>query len=483
MNVVFIAAECAPFAKVGGLADVVSSLPPVLVERGHDVRVVLPHHGIIDDARFKIEHLDSFEMMWAGGTARIDVSFTRYNGVRVYFVKGWPYITGSESFVYDANEGVNVGRYLFFSAAALAFINRRADMERWRPDVLHAHDWHTGMVPFLAAKLYPVESALRTAAVVFSIHNMQYQGWGVGWHLDHAGLPPVDNHLLAATGKNDNCLAVGLAYSTMVSTVSPSYAEEILSSEGAHGLDGVILTRRSRMRGILNGIDPVRWNPASEGVLEAPFDAERLDEKARNKAAIQRVLGLPVKTGLPLVGIITRLVDQKGPEIMVPALRHMLYHAEMQVISLGSGDPHWEHEFWKIGSDYPSKAIAYLGFDEVLAEQIYAASDLFLMPSKFEPCGLGQMIAMRYGALPVVHAVGGLRDSVPSDVGFLFNGFHYNDVITVLTEALDMYYNRPRFFRQRQKRAMSLDFSWGRSAKAYEDLYTQAVDYHHQYLN
>lgn len=481
MNILFIAAEAVPFVKVGGLADVVGSLPMTLAKEGHALRVLIPAHGVIDHQRHGLQPVDSFDMPWAGGSARVEVFHAGREGVDFFFLRAWPYFSGQEAFVYDWDEGVNVGRYLFFSAAALAWAQRAADRDGWAPNLLHCHDWHTGLVPFLHARLYNGSDALGGAATVFSIHNMQHQGWGVGWHLNHAGLPGVDHGLLHASGRADNCLAIGLAYSTMLSTVSPQYAREIVTPAGAYGLDSIVQARQSRLVGILNGIDTVRWDPAHSAVIKAPFSAAQIDQKAQNKRALQESLGLPPRRDLPLVAAVSRLAEQKGLDILVPGVRHMLFHAEMQFISLGAGDPHWEHEIWRIGNDFPQKAIAYLGFDEPLSEQIYAAADMFLMPSRFEPSGLGQMIAMRYGALPVVRAVGGLIDSVPPEVGFLFSEYHHDGVIRALSAGLEMWYQHPRDWKTRVQRAMALDFSWERSARQYLDLYDEARRYQRRY--
>lgn len=481
MNVLFVAAECTPFAKIGGLADVIGALPHALGSLGHVVRVALPHHGVVDDAAFGIERRATFEMPWDGGTAHVEVAHAVREGVVYYFLRGFPFFSGHERFIYHEDEGIDVGRFLFFSAAVLQWTRRLGEEEGWQPDLFHVHDWHTALVPYLLQRLYGDDTALAHAATLLTIHNMRYQGWGVGWHLARAGLPPVDHPLLAAAGRMDNCLAIGLAYSTMLSTVSPRYAGEIVTVEGGFGLDGLLHARSARLVGILNGIDTRRWNPASSPHIAQRFDVDSLERRVRNKLALQAELGLPQRADVPLVGVVMRLVEQKGVDILVPAMRHMLSHAEMQFVLLGAGQYRYESDVWWLGHDFPTKAAVRLVFDEPLSERIYAGCDLFVMPSLFEPCGIGQMIAMRYGALPVVREVGGLADSVAPDVGFLFRPYEAGALQEALSRALEVYFNRPEEWRERQRRAMLRDFSWEASAQRYVELYREAVALHHRY--
>lgn len=476
MNIVFIATESAPFAKVGGLADVIGSLPQALKRIGHDVIVVMPHHGLVDDQKYPLTEVDSFDYGWMGGSTDVTVSTHQWGGVQYCFVRGWPYFTGEENYVYNYDTGVDLGRYLFFSAAALGVIRRFSQEKGWRPDVIHVNDWHTSFVPYLLSTWYRNDPFIGGAATVLSIHNIKYQGWGAGWHLSQANIPAPDDHLLNAAGLTDNALAIGVMYSNILSTVSPNYAAEITTYEGAHGLDGLIHARMSHLMGILNGIDTERWNPAASKLIPASYTPQTPALKKQNKLALQDALGLPVSEEIPLVGAVTRLDDQKGPAIMFPALHHMLHHAEMQFVLLGTGDPHWEYEARVLAEKYPHKASCQITFSEKLAEQIYAASDMFLMPSLFEPCGLGQMIAMRYGSLPVVRSVGGLADTVSPAEGFVFRDYSREAVIYALSEALELYYNHPEYWLARQQAVMYRDFSWETSARKYSDLYRWSME-------
>lgn len=482
MNIVFAAAECVPFVKVGGLGDVVGALPSSLARLGHSVRVFMPHYGLINDERFGIEPYHTFEMMWNEATTRVEVARAVQGGVEHYFLRGWPFFAPDEPFVYHpSDEGIDVGRFLFFCAAMLRFVRWLGESEGWRPDIFHLHDWHTALAAHLLTRVYYEDAILGAAPTVFSIHNLRYQGWGPGWHLDRAGLPPVEHSMLRAIDRADNCMAIGIAYSTMISTVSPRYAQEILTPEGGFGLDGLLHARLSRLVGILNGVDVSRWNPATSAHLPQPFDVESLEKRVENKLALQAELGLPQDASVPIVAAVMRLVDQKGTDILHPAIRHMLEHTDMQFVLLGTGQYEYEQAFWWIGRDFPEKAAIKLMFSEPLSERIYAGSDMFVMPSLFEPCGIGQMIAMRYGSLPVVRAIGGLADTVPPDVGFLFQDYSPGAVQWALNRALDVYYNHPDDWRERQRRAMLTDFSWESSARRYVELYERARVLRSQY--
>lgn len=480
MNIIFLAAECAPFVKVGGLGDVVGSLPLALARLGHSVRVFVPHYGLIDDKRFKIRPCDSFRMAWNGGASDVKVSSMSKDGVEFYFIRGWPFFARREKFVYSMDEGIDIGRFLFFSAASLEYARHLSARESWKADVFHAHDWHTGAVPFLINRAGRADGKTPT---VFSIHNMQYQGWGVGWHLRRAGLPPVDHYLVKAMGKADSLLAVGLAYSDMLSTVSPRYAQEIATPEGGYGLDGLLHARLLRLTGILNGIDTERWNPATSSHIPVPYDVKTLAAKKEDKLALQAELGLPARADVPVLAAVTRLVEQKGTAIMFPAVRRLLESADAQFVLLGSGEPHYEQAARQLAQDFPSKAAVRLVFDEPLSERIYAGADIFLMPSLFEPCGIGQMIAMSYGTLPLVREVGGLVDTVDAQTGFLFKDYHSGALSSILNHALDVYHNNRRDWLRRQRRAMRRDFSWEKSAKHYLKLYRQTIELSRQYKN
>ena len=481
MNILFIAAECAPFVKVGGLGDVVGALPEAIRKLGHNVRVFLPHYGAIDDEHFGVSPCLSFPMQWNDAEVTVEVACVEKDGVPHYLLRGWPIFAAEHPTIYHQDEGMDVGRFLFFSAASLEFVKVLAHDEGWRPDIYHVHDWHTGYIPYLLHAVYGEDEVLARSPSLLSIHNLRYQGWGVGWHFDRAGIPPVDNSLLLAMGREDNSLAIGLAYATMLNTVSPTYAEEITTDLGGFGLDGLLHARLARLVGILNGIDTDRWNPADSVDLIQPFDVRTLEKRVRNKTGLQAELGLPLHTDTPMIGAIMRLVEQKGTEILFPAMRQLLADTDAQFVLLGSGQYDYETMAWWLGHDFPDKVAIRLAFDETLAERIYAACDIFAMPSVFEPCGIGQMIAMRYGSLPVVRAVGGLIDTVRPDIGFLFSDLQAGALQYALKEALEVWRLRPKDWQNRQRQAMALDYSWRRSAQRYVELYEEAIALRRRY--
>jgi starch synthase len=481
VNILFVAAESTPYVKVGGLADVVGTLPRALNRIGQDVRVILPHHGPIDDQRFDLHPYATFQMDWNEDSVLVEISCAIHGDVTTYFLRGAPFFDPSETFVYSQDEGIDVGRFLFFTAAALRLAEYFIKREGWITDIFHAHDWHTGTLPYLLTTLYKDDVHLGNAASVFSIHNLRYQGWGIGWHLDRASLPPIAHPLLQSTGNTDNSLAIGLAYSTTLSTVSPTYAQEITQPDSGDGLDSVLHARSTRLTGILNGIDEQRWNPATSPNIAANFDGNTLASRVKNKLALQAQVGLAQRENTPLFGTVMRLVEQKGPAIMFPAVRNMLDSSEAQFILLGTGNPDYETEAEALGEEYAERTHISLSFNETLAERIYAGIDAFLMPSLFEPCGIGQMFAMRYGALPVVRHVGGLVDTVPPTIGFAFTDFHADALTRELLRALDIYTNTPEEWQLRQQRAMQVSFDWQQSAQHYVRLYQSAIQLHANY--
>lgn len=481
MKILFVAAECAPFAKVGGLGDVVGTLPPVLQQLGHDTRVIIPHHGVINDEEYLVRPCGSFDISWNHNKTHVEIACTEYHSTPFYFVRGWPYFSSYEDFIYHHDEGMNVGRFLFFAAVITQWLRKLKEQEGWIPDIVHVHDWHTSMVPFLLKRTYNDDPVLGSMPVLFSIHNMRYQGWGIGWHLAQADLPIVNHPLLHAMGKVDNSLAIGLAYSTMLSTVSPRYAQEIVSPAGGYGLDGLLHARLSRLIGILNGIDTIRWDPSTSPHIPTHYDVDSFEKRVKNKLVLQKESGLPESEEIPVVGVVMRLVEQKGPAIMMPAVRYMLEHSDVQFILLGTGEYQYENAAWWLGHDFPGKATIYLTFNERLAELIYAGADVFLMPSLFEPCGIGQMIAMRYGALPVVHEVGGLADTVSPEIGFLFADYHPGALGWAMGRALDLYISNPDGWHKRQRLAMRQDYSWETSARRYIEVYDHTITLSHSY--
>lgn len=485
MNVLFISTEADPFAKVGGLADVVGSLPKALRRLGVDARVLMPFYGFIDPARFNIHYQFSFDHTTNDGTTHVDIFTTEQDGVPFYFLRALPYF-GAEGTVYSDWDG-DMPRFVFFCSAVMEAILHLRGNTGFMPDVLHVNDWHTGAVPFLVDSRRMYDPDWRHVGAVLSIHNMQYQGNYSSHFMMRFGISARNHYELQRLGLGDNMLAMSIAYSDIVSTVSPRYAIEITYPYMSYGLDALIATRLPDLYGILNGMDIDQWNPQTDPLLVSNFNADTFRElRPPNKSQLQAETGLPVRDDVLLVGMVTRLVEQKGLDLAFPALRAILGDTDIQFVGLGSGEAQYNEQLAALGNDFGDKARAYVGFNAAVAQRIYGGCDLFLMPSHFEPCGVGQMIAMRYGALPLVRETGGLADTVPnydngdadSGKGFVFQWQEWGAVLGTLRWANTTFHNRRDAWVRMQERAMRTDFSWDTSAREYIRHYEEAQRRH-----
>jgi starch synthase len=482
MNVLFVAAEAAPFAKVGGMADVVGSLPAALRRIGLDARVMIPGYGFIEHFKYKVQFLFGFDLPRKTGTTHVKVYAAEEDGVPIYLVQGWPFI-GDEPTVYS-DWHHDMPRFIFFSQAALAAAQEIGERLGWFPEVFHVNDWHTGLVPFLIEESRN-DTQWRNIASLLSIHNMAYQGNYAGgwlWELGIAGRHQPD---LVYQDLTDNLMAIAITYSDIITTVSPRYAIEIQYPYQGYGLDGLIRRRVNDVYGILNGIDVNLWNPATDPHIISHFNAQNfLEKRPPNKTHLQQEAGLPVRDDVLVIGVVSRLVWQKGIDMAVPALRELLSKSDVQLVALGTGEKQIEYELGRLGRQFPHKARTWLKYSDALAQHIYAGCDLFLMPSHFEPCGTGQMLAMRYGALPLVRETGGLADTVQNydngqgdiGTGFVFTWEQPNAVGNTLRWAMETYYSRKEAWRKMQQRAMQVDFSWEKSANQYANLYRKAIE-------
>jgi starch synthase len=490
MNVLFASAEADPFAKAGGLADVVGSLPQALRRQKVDARVVMPLHGNIDRATHHIQYLFQFQHRRHRGTANVYVHYTERDGVPFYFLETWPFF-GETPALYTAVDW-DTQRFIAFCELVLALAwelgQGTGGQARWFPDVLHTHDWHTGLANFLLAEARKTYGWGHVGSVI-TIHNMGYQADWSGPMLFDAGIPARTHPDLVWQHKTDNLLGIGIAYADVVTTVSPRYAGEIQGERFGEGLDGLVRTRASQgdLFGILNGLDMNRFDPAKDPRIDTRYTVETFREgKLANKMALQAQCGLPQRPEVPLIGVVSRLTLQKGFDIGIPALRGLLQTEDIQLVALGSGDPDLEHGLWALQNDFRGKAYAYIGYNASFSQRIYAGCDLFLMPSRYEPCGTSQMIAMRYGALPIVRETGGLADTVPNyddrdaDVGagFVFLWETPDAVYHTTRWAINTYRNRPIPFQRMQRRAMETDFSWDRSVGEYLRVYERAAAKH-----
>lgn len=486
MKVLITTAEAVPFAKVGGMADVIGSLPKSLRQLGIDARVILPGYGFIEHMRYGISHMFSFEFPHRNGTSDVHVYTCIYDGVPYYFVQVWPYF-GQDGTVYT-DWNWDVPRFVLFNQIVPAVAWELQQRIDWFPNVVHVNDWHTALIPFLIADSR-WKQEWSEVATALTIHNIAYQGDHVGGFLWEAGIPGRNHDTLAYHGLSDNILGIGVAYSDMINTVSPRYAIEITYPYAGFELAGMIQDRSGDLMGILNGLDTDLWNPATDKKIVSNYDLSNFQsERIANKRHLQSYARLPIHDDVPLIGMVTRLARQKGLDIALPALRQLLSDTEAQFIILGTGEPDLEHQAWQLSRDFPWKAQAYLQFDATLAQLIYAGSDIFMMPSHFEPCGMGQMIAMRYGSLPLVRETGGLADTVANydnddgttGTGFVFAWEEVDAVLGTMRWAVDTYYNQPKAWLQMQKNGMQLDFSWESSAHQYVEMYRRALQKHNK---
>ena len=473
MKILFAASECVPFIKTGGLADVVGALSPVLKERGHDVRVILPLYSAIPDkytSQMKLECEFEVELCWR--KQYCGIKSLEYQGVTFYFVDNYFYF--GRSYIYGLG-GDEYERYGFFSRAvidALTHLN-------FQPDVIHCHDWQTGMVPALLKIQYAHFPFYHNIKTVYTIHNLQYQGvFPIKAVQDTLGL----GDSLFTPDKLEcygcaNYMKAGLVYADELTTVSPSYADEIQTAFYGERLDGLLRARKDQLMGILNGIDIYDYDPAKDPQIYFNYDPYHLGGKEKCKAELQKELGLNVDASAPLVGIISRLSNQKGFDLIECVIRELM-GTGIQLVVLGMGEAKYTNLFSWAESEYPGRLAARFAMNHQLAHRIYAGSDMFLMPSQFEPCGLSQMIAMRYGSVPIVRETGGLRDTVLSynkftDEGNGFTFFNYNahDMLHTVRRAVHYYKHNREVWYKLIVRGMTGDYSWYSSAGKYLELY------------
>lgn len=472
MKLLFIAAEGAPFAKTGGLGDVIGALPKSLAKNGNEIAVILPYYDLIDQ-QFGNYVKDLFYFYTNVGWRHQYVGIKEMikDNVTFYFIDNRDYFFRGHIYG-DWDDGE---RFAYFQLAALEAMEKI----NFIPDVLHVHDYHTAMIPFLLKEKYHWIQAYQKIRTVFTIHNIEFQGqFGPGMLGDLFGVG--SERYEDGTLRWNNCLnwmKAGVLYADRVTTVSPSYANEIQTVAFGKGLDQVMRMESGKLSGIVNGIDTELYNPENDPHVTFPFSINDLSGKAKNKKELQEQLGLPVNENIPLIGIVSRLTDQKGFDILVSELESILQQ-DLQMVVLGTGYQQYEEAFRWFAKCYPEKLSANITFDIGLAQKIYASSDMFLMPSAFEPCGLSQMMAMRYGTLPIVHEIGGLKDTVkpfnPFDktgTGFGFNHFSGFWMTNTLLFVLDIFHNHKEDWQTIQKNAMSTDFSWDTASLAYEKLY------------
>lgn len=469
MKILYISSEVVPFAKTGGLADVAGALPKALKNIGHDIRIFMPRYRSIDLERYELKKIAP--QIYEGRLPGTEVI--------VYFYDD-PAFFGQRDGLYQL-KGVdyedNLERFSAFCAAALPFLKAL----NWRPDIIHGNDWQSALVIARLKVLFRDDPFFARTATVYSVHNMAY-----------LGLFPKDK--LAVTGLGEEVFKqdglefwgqialtkAGFVYADVINTVSETYAREIQTPEYGAGLDGLLRARSQDVFGIINGIDYELWNPATDKNIVKRYSPATIFLKAENKLELQRQNKLPENKEVPIIGLVTRLADQKGFDIFSAALDEIMA-LDCQVVILGTGDQKYHELLLKEQSRYPEKIAVNLTFDAMLAELIYAGADMFLMPSLYEPCGLGQLISFKYGTIPIVRRTGGLADTVENfdpvigkGEGFVFQGYNSQELADAVKRALDAY-KRKELWETLQKRVMKLDYSWDASAKKYVSLYMKAL--------
>ena len=473
-NILFVAAESTPFIKTGGLADVIGSLPRYFDKKEYDVRVIMPKYLCIQQKyRDKMSFVGSFHTFFNGRDRYVGLMSLVYEGVTFYFVDNEEYFGGPTPY---ADTLYDIEKFSFFSLAALSVL----PIAGFRPDIIHCHDWHSGLIPVYLKTLFAADSFYAGIKTVMTIHNLRFQGmWEKETVRRITGLPGYlfTSDKLEYYG-NANMLKGGITYADKVTTVSETYVGEVQTPFFGEGLDGLLRARSADFFGILNGIDTADFDPQNDKVLFANYDVTDFKTgKKKNKTALQKQLGLDVDEKVMMVGIVSRLTDQKGFDLIQYLFEEMLGDY-VQFVILGTGEWKYEDTFKYFAGRFPGKVSANIFYSEELSRRIYAASDAFLMPSLFEPCGLSQLIALRYGSVPVVRETGGLKDTVQAyneyentGNGFSFANYNAHEMMGTLRYAESVYYDHKRRWNQMAERAMRCDYSWTASACKYGELY------------
>ena len=455
MRILFVAAEASPLAKVGGMGDVVGALPKVLRAMGHDVRIFMPYYGFLPD---KLEI--PTEPIWWGNAMyqKFAVYETRLPKSDVPL-----YLFGHPSFMprrvyYGEDED---WRFTLFANGAAEFT-----WNYWKPNIIHCHDWHTGMIPVWMNETPDVKT-------IFTIHNLAYQGpWR--WFLERITWCPwyMEGH---------NVMAAAVQFADEVTTVSPTYAQQVQTSAYGETLEGLLSYVSGKLSGVLNGIDVESYNPETDRFIVENYNADTVERRKTNKVALQEELGLVVDSGVFMVGMVSRLVEQKGLDLVIQIMDQFLSYTDAQLVVLGTGDRYYETQMWQMASRYPGRMASHILFNEALSRRIYSGCDALIMPSRFEPCGISQMLAMRYGCIPIVRRTGGLVDTVfyndpmnEAGTGYCFDRYEPMDFLTAMIRALEAYRYKDQW-RKLQQRGMWQNFSWEKSAYEYIKIYNRVL--------
>ena len=479
MKIAICASEGAPYAKSGGLGDVMEALPAALARiEGNEVALFLPYYNKIkENAKFTTELVAQFRvgLGWRQQYCGVMKLLGREDGVAVYFIDNEYYFGGRTGAIYgDMDDGE---RFAFFSRACLDAMSSLG----YIPDVIQCNDWQTALIPTYLKSIY--RNTFANTRCMYTIHNIEYQGWANGSFFDDVLGLPWEYRGTMDMGGSVNMMKGAIESADLVTTVSETYARELMYPYYAHGLDGILSGAAWKLTGITNGIDTNTFNPDTDPALPAHYNAATFEiGKAECKAALQKEVGLPVKPDVPLMVMVTRLAGHKGLDLLCYIARRLLWEEDCQLLILGTGEAQYETFFKDLAAEYPEQCAAKITFNLALASRIYAGGDIYLMPSKSEPCGLSQMNAMRYGTVPVVHATGGLKDTVPpcdengeGGLGFTFQSYNADDFLASLKRCLNLYNNNREGFKALQRKEMDQDFSWNVPAGRYMELFNRML--------
>lgn len=479
-KILFATSEAVPFIKTGGLADVAGSLPGYFDKKEYDVRIILPKYACMEEKwKGKLKQISKFYVKLGWRQQYVGILETVYKGIHYYFVDNEFYFAGPNPYgpVHE-----DVEKFAYFSKAVVEALPKLDFV----PDIVHCHDWQTALVPVYMNTLYSDKEFYKNIKTVFSIHNILFQGrWRLNSVKDATGLPEYlfTSEFLEGYGES-NYMKGGIAFADAVTTVSKSYAMEIMTPEGGAGLDGILRKYSYKLFGIVNGLDYEVFNPGKDTYLAYNYDKDnRAVQKGKQKIALQKQLGLPEDKDVFMLGMVSRMSDQKGFDLVAYVLEEILSQENLQIVVLGTGEEKYQNMFRYFSERYPEKLSANIGYSEELAHQIYASCDGFLMPSLSEPCGLCQLISLRYGTVPIVRETGGLRDTVEpynkylgTGTGFSFANYNAQEMKEVLLTAMDLFYNQKEEWDKLAVRGMEADFSWKSSEVEYRELYKMLLN-------
>ena len=477
-NILFATSEAVPFIKTGGLADVAGSLPKYFDKRYFDIRVILPKYACMkQEWKDKMNYITHFYMDLGYKNCYVGIMHMEYEGIQFYFIDNEYYFSGPKP--YDGGTW-DLEKFAFFSKAVLSVL----PVIGFRPDIIHCHDWQTGLVPVYLHDSFQQNEFFWNIKTIMTIHNLKFQGvWDVQTIKNITGLS--DYYFTAdklEAYKDANYLKGGIVFADAVTTVSNTYAEEIKTPFYGEKLDGLMCARANSLRGIVNGIDYNEFNPETDPYITKTYNATTFrKEKVKNKLQLQRDLGLQEDPKTMMIGIVSRLTDQKGFDLIAYVMDELCQDA-IQLVILGTGDERYENMFRHFDWKYHGKVSAQIYYDEKMSHRIYASADAFLMPSLFEPCGLSQLMSLRYGTLPIVRETGGLKDTVVpyneyegTGNGFSFRNYNAHEMLATVRNAERIYYDKKREWNKMVDRAMAADFSWGNSARQYVEMYNWLI--------